>query len=119
MLAAGLPDGLVETFALSELLKHLAISEKRLTLRHYRTQSNIEVDFVLENRLGKLMGIEVKAGSNVSGKDFKGLRQLKETEQQAFQRGIVLYSGLEVVPFDADLFVVPLSMWWAFQPAGR
>ena len=113
MSAAGLP----ETFVLSELLKHLVFSEKRLTLWHYRTQSNIEVDFVLENRLGKLTGIEVKASSNVSGKDFKGLRHLKETEPQAFQRGIVLYSGREVVPFDADLFAVPLSMWWAF-PTG-
>ena len=110
---AGLPGRLVETFVLSELLKHLAFSEKRLTLWHYRTQSNIEVDFVLENRLGKLTGIEVKSSSNVDGKDFKGLRHLKETEPHAFQRGIVLYGGREVVPFDADLFAVPLSMWWA------
>ena len=116
MSAAGLPGGLVETFVLSELLKHLAFSEKRLTLWHYRTQSNIEVDFVLENRLGKLTGIEVKASSNVSGKDFKGLRHLKETEPQTFQRGIVLYGGREIVPFDIDLFAVPLSMWWAFMP---
>lgn len=113
---AGLPGSLVETFVLSELLKHLAFSEKGLTLWHYRTQSGIEVDFVLENRLGKLTGVEVKASSNVSGKDFKGLRHLKETEPQAFQRGIVLYSGREVVPFDFDLFAVPLSMWWAFFP---
>ena len=78
--------------------------------------ANIEVDFVLENRLGKLTGIEVKASSNVDGKDFKGLRHLKETEPHAFQRGIVLYSGREVVPFDSDLFAVPLSMWWAISP---
>ena len=113
---AGLPGRLVETFVLSELLKHLAFSEKHLTLWHYRTQSNIEVDFVLENRLGKLTGIEVKANSNVDGKDFNGLRHLKKTEPHAFQRGIVLYSGREVVPFDSDLFAVPLSMWWAVSP---
>ena len=113
MSAAGLPGGLVETFVLSELLKHLAYTEKQLTLWHYRTQSNIEVDFVLENRLGKLTGIEVKASSNISAKDFKGLRHLQETEPQAFQRGIVLYSGREVVPFDVNLFAVPISMWWA------
>ncbi len=110
---AGLPGRLVETFVLSELLKHLAFSEKHLTLWHYRTQSNIEVDFVLENRLGRLTGIEVKASSNVDGKEFKGLRHLKETEPHAFQRGIVLYTGREVIPFDNDLFAVPLSMWWA------
>lgn len=113
MAGSGLPGGLVETFVLSELLKHLAFSEKRLTLWHYRTQSNIEVDFVLENRLGKLTGIEVKASGTVDSKDFKGLRQLKEAEPHAFQRGIVLYGGREVVPFDADLYAVPLSMWWA------
>lgn len=115
---AGLPGRLVETFVLSELLKHLAFSEKHLTLCHYRTQSNIEVDFVLENRLGKLTGIEVKASSKVDGKDFKGLRHLKETEPHAFQRCIVLCSGREVVPFDSDLFAVPSSMWWqSVRPA--
>ncbi|MFA7239067.1 MAG: ATP-binding protein [Sulfuricellaceae bacterium] len=114
-LEAGLPGSLIETFVLSELLKHLAFSERQLTLWHYRTQSNIEVDFILENRLGKLTGIEVKASHSVGSKDFNGLRHLKETEPQFFQRGIVLYSGREVVPFAADLFAVPLSMWWAFN----
>jgi hypothetical protein len=49
---SGLPGGLVETFVLGELLKHLAFSQQRLTLWHYRTQSDIEVDFILENRAG-------------------------------------------------------------------
>ena len=110
--AAGLPGGLVETFILSELLKHIAFSQHNLTLWHYRTQSNIEVDFILENRLGKLTGIEVKASQNISGKDFNGLRHLKETETANFQRGIVLYSGREIIPFDTDLFAIPISMWW-------
>lgn len=109
---SGLPGGLVETYVLGELLKHLAFSDKGLTLSHYRTQTNIEIDFVLENRMGKLTGIEVKASSSVDGKDFKALRHLKETEPQMFQRGIVLYAGREVVAFDTDMFAVPLSMWW-------
>ena len=110
---AGLPGGLVETYVLGELLKHLAFSEKGLSLSHYRTQTNIEIDFVLENRLGKLTGIEVKASSSVDGKDFKALRYLKEIEPQSFQRGIVLYTGREMVAFAVDMFAVPLSMWWA------
>jgi len=115
---AGLPGGLVETYVLGELRKHLAFSDKRLTLSHYRTQTNLEIDCILENRLGKLTGIEVKASGKVDGKDFKALRHLKETEPQSFQRGIVLYAGREVVAFDADLFAVPLSMWWADRQAG-
>lgn len=115
---SGLPGSLVETYVLGELLKHLAFSERGITLSHYRTQTNIEVDFILENRLGKLTGIEVKASNSVDGKDFKALRHLKETEPQSFQRGIVLYAGREVVAFDVDLFAVPLSMWWADRPVG-
>lgn len=109
----GLPGGAVETFVLSELLKHVAFSRQRLSLWHYRTQSNIEVDFVLENRLGQITGIEVKASATVDGKDFKGLRHLQETESAIFQRGIVLYAGRELVPFGDKLWAVPLSVWWA------
>ncbi len=110
---AGLPGSVVETFVLAELLKHVAFSAQRLTLWHYRTQSNIEVDFILENRMQQIVGIEVKASSTVDGKDFKGLRHLQETEPGIFQRGFVLYAGREVVPFGDKLWAVPLSMWWA------
>lgn len=109
----GLPGGVVETFVLTELLKHVAFSAQRLSLWHYRTQTNIEVDFVLENRLGQITGIEVKSSATVDGKDFKGLRHLQETEPAIFQHGIVLYCGREVVPFGANLWAVPLSVWWA------
>ena len=109
---AGLPGNLAETFVLGELLKHLAFTEKRLTLWHYRTQSDIEVDFLLENPLGKITGIEVKASQSVDGKDFKGLRHLQETESEKFQQGIVLYTGNEVIPFGEKLFAVPMSVWW-------
>ena len=109
----GLAGGLVETFVLTELLKHLAFSGNRLSLWHYRTQTNIEVDFILENRLGQITGIEVKASATVDAKDFKGLRHLQETEAAIFQRGVVLYGGREVVPFGNNLWAVPLSIWWA------
>ncbi len=45
MAGVALPGGLVETYVLGELLKHLAYSEKALTLCHYRAQANIEIDF--------------------------------------------------------------------------
>ena len=109
----GLPGGTVETFVLTELLKHVAFSAQRLTLWHYRTQTHIEVDFVLENRQGQITGIEVKASATVDSKDFRGLRHLQETEGAIFQRGIVLYAGREVVPFGENLWAVPLSVWWS------
>ena len=109
----GLPGGAVETWVLTELLKHVAFSAQRLTLWHYRTHNHIEVDFILENRQGQIVGIEVKASATVDSKDFKGLRHLQDTEGALFQSGLVLYAGREVVPFGDRLWAVPMSVWWA------
>jgi len=48
------------------------------------------VDVVLEDRTGKIVGIEVKAGASVAAQDFKGLRALAEITGKRFHRGIVL-----------------------------
>jgi predicted AAA+ superfamily ATPase len=72
--APGLPGGLVETFVLGELLKHLAFSQRRLTLWHYRTHAGVEVDFILEGPSGAVTGVEVKASGSVESKDFAALR---------------------------------------------
>ncbi len=109
----GLPGTVVDAFVPAEMLKHVAFSKQRLSLWHYRTQTSIEVDFIVENRLGQITGIEVKASATVDVKDVKGLRHLQETESAIFQRGIVLYAGREVVPFGENLWAVPLSAWWA------
>lgn len=103
----------VETFAVAELRKHLAFSGRGLRLWHYRTQTGIEVDLVLEGPDGRFTGIEIKAATSVNARDFKGLQHLKDTEPARFQRGVILYCGREVVPFGGDLFAVPVSMWWS------
>ena len=72
-----------------------------------------DLSIILENRLGQLTGIEVKASASIDRADFKGLRHLQETEGSSFQRGIVFYSGRELVAFSDCLFAVPLSFWWA------
>ena len=107
-----LMGALVETFVFSELIKHIAFSEQRLSLWHYRTQNHIEIDFILEDRMGSITGIEVKASATVEAKDFKGLKHLQDTETTRFQRGIVLYAGRELVSFGSGLWAVPLSVWW-------
>ena len=121
--APGLPGGLVETYVAAQLQQHLAFSSRGLTLWHYRTQAGVEVDFLLEDRAGRLTGIEVKASASVDASDFKGLRHLQDSQPQAFQRGIVLYGGRERVAFSERLMAVPLIWWWspavAPAPAAR
>lgn len=109
----GLPGNLVEGFVHAELAKHQSWSDLRTQLMHYRTSTGVEVDFVLENRRGDLIGIEVKAAATITSKDFNGLRHLRETTPQQFKRGVVFYTGEQVVPFDEHLVAVPLAMFWS------
>ncbi|MDT4831018.1 hypothetical protein FQZ97_645070 [compost metagenome] len=108
----GLPGDLVEAFVYAELAKHQTWAEMRTTLMHYRTSTGVEVDFVLENRQGELVGVEVKAATTISAKDFNGLRHLRDTTPRQFKRGIVFYTGEQVVRFDQQLTAVPLSLFW-------
>jgi uncharacterized protein len=103
---------LLETFVVSELYKQRSWSATRPSIFHYRAANGSEVDILLEDRMGRLVGIEVKASSNISGRDFNGLRSLMSLVPDKFVRGIVLYSGAEIVPFGANLLAVPLSGIW-------
>jgi len=101
----------LETFVFQELRKQGSWYEETLSFSHYRDKDKIEVDVIVESG-GRLAGIEVKAGSTVTGDDFKGLRKLQEAVQKRFAAGVVLYDGDAVVPFGNKLYAVPISRLW-------
>jgi len=103
---------LLESFVASELLKLASWSERRLSFSHYRTKDQIEVDVVVEDRRGRVVGIEVKASSTVKAEDFKGLRQLQGAVGDRFLHGIVLHDHDRVTPFGEKLNAAPLSVLW-------
>jgi len=78
---------LLEIFVDSELLKFASWSERRLSFSHYRTKDQDEVDVVIEDRRGRIIGIEVKASATVKSDDFRGLKQLQEAVGDRFIRG--------------------------------
>lgn len=103
---------LVENFVAVELLKQSGWSRTQPGLYHFRSHDGQEVDLVLENARGRLVGLEVKAGGEVSGDDFRGLRALAEQVGPRFHRGAVLYAGRETVPFGERLRAYPISGLW-------
>lgn len=111
--------GLLEGFVAMELTKQIGWSSAAPALYHFRTHQGDEVDLVLERRSGALVGIEVKSAATVTGADFKGLRALAEAAGRRFHRGLVLYTGTEVVPFGSRLHAVPVDvLWhWGARPA--
>lgn len=104
---------LLESFVFSELIKHAGWSEDNYTFSHYRDKDKREVDFVIENSAGQIVGVEVKAASTVTAKDFSGLRKLAEARGKTFVAGIVLYDHHDTVPFGANLFALPISTLWS------
>jgi uncharacterized protein len=104
---------LLETFVVSELRKQAAWSRTRPRLFHFRTQAGQEVDVVLEDARGRIVGVEVKAAVGLSSADWNGLRALKEAAGARFVRGVVLYGGQEALPFGRDLLALPVSALWS------
>lgn len=111
--AAGEFSGaLMENFVLSELRKQAGWAPRRVRLHHFRTFSGREVDVVLENARGQIVGIEVKAAASVSSSDFKGLRELKEMAGRRFVRGVALHAGPDRAHFGGGLHALPVSALW-------
>lgn len=113
LLRPGAPFGpMLESFVLSELSRQLTWSEQLVELYHYRDQSQYEVDAVLENRSGQVVGVEVKAASTVGPDDFRGLRRLADRLGDDFIAGVVLYTGTSTLPFGDRLRALPVSALW-------
>ncbi len=103
----------LEGFAFSELLKLSAWADERISLFHYRDRDQFEIDFVLENAAGRILGIEVKAAASVTRRDFGGLECVASAAGVAFVQGIVLYDGEQTLSFADNLRAVPLPALWS------
>jgi hypothetical protein len=102
----------LETFVHSELLKHTTTSEGSYDLLYYRDFDKFEVDVVIENAAGRLVGVEVKAAASVTERDLRGLRKLASVAGPLFQMGVVLYDGTDTLPLGDGLWAAPLSTLW-------
>jgi uncharacterized protein len=104
---------LMETFAVMEVVRQAAIDDDPPDMFHMRDREGHEVDLVLERRDGTLVGIEVKAASTLSARDFRGLRLMRDRLGDRFAFGVVLCTGERFVPFGDRLAAVPLRALWA------
>lgn len=106
---------IMENFIVAELHKQASWSEKRCQLFHFRTANGVEVDIVLENSAGKIVGIEVKSSETVRSDDFSGLRYLQNLVGENFIRGIVVYLGDKQIPFGEGMIATPISRIWSTE----
>jgi uncharacterized protein len=92
-----------ETFILNELkCFNEYVHKGQLSLNFWRTKSNFEVDFILENEIA----IEVKSTEQIQDKHLKGLKAI--SEEAKFKRYIIVsldpirkkYNKIEALPLE-------------------
>ena len=79
---------------------------------YFRDADNYEVDVVIENAAGQLVGVEVKASATVKESDLRGLKKLASLAGDHFKIGILLYDGDEIMPLGSGIWAAPLSSLW-------
>lgn len=103
---------LLESFVANEFMRQATWCSGHIELLHYRT-ATYEVDLVLEDSRGRLVGIEVKATTSPTMADFSGLRALADAAGGAFHRGVLLHTGTVTVPFGEGMWAMPVSALWS------
>lgn len=103
---------LLESFVYNELKKQALWIDKPLNFYHYRDKDKVEIDIIIEDRIGRFIAIEVKASSTVSASDFSGLSKFQKMTKSKFKMGLILYDGNRVNSFGKNLYSVPIANLW-------
>jgi uncharacterized protein len=94
---------------LARLLPHTAVAPK---LRHWRGAHGEEVDIVLENRSGHIVGVEIKSGATVRRENLRGMNKLRELAGESFLAGLMFCTARQTTPLARDIWAVPVDALW-------
>lgn len=103
---------LLETFVVGELRKQVSWLDEPVTIGHWRTNADDEVDFVVEYNDGRTVAFEVKANERVSGDELEGLRKLRSALGNRFVAGVAFSTGLRSYTFEDRIHVLPIDRLW-------
>jgi predicted AAA+ superfamily ATPase len=102
-----------ENFIATEIMK-AAKSSGSFTVSHFNPVQNQgkEVDFIIEAANGKVIGIEVKLDQTINEKDWANMNVMRETAGNRFLKGIVIYTGTELMQISRNIWAVPVNYLW-------
>ncbi len=99
---------IVETWVYNQLAPQIDLNAD-FHISQYRDSRKREIDFIVENDDGRILGIEVKSGSAVGKGDFAHLAWFRDNIAKSRFTGIVFYAGSHTLPFGENLYAVPLG----------
>ncbi len=103
---------LLENFVFAELIKQIGWSKLDCEIFHFRTRTGFEIDFVIKNRDGRLLPIEVKLSKSVNEEDFRAIDYFAGQFMKNYHRGIILYCGKRLIAFGNNRWALPIDMLW-------
>jgi len=103
---------ILETFVYNELRRQASWLNENIEFFHFRDRDGYEVDLVLEDSQGKIVGVEVKASATIRETDFVGLKRLQRLLGEQLSMGVVLYTGERVISLGDGLYAAPISSLW-------
>jgi uncharacterized protein len=104
---------LFETFVVNEICKQVSWLDGSVTVGHWRTHDDDEVDLVLEDDDGNVFGFEIKSGDQVPGSDLGGLRKLRVILGTRFAAGIAFHTGTRSYTAEDRIHVIPADRLWS------
>jgi len=103
---------LLETFVRAELERLASWSSTKPRIHHYRTHAGAEIDFVLEDRRGQCVAVEVRAQRRIDTCDIAPMKSVAVDLGEQFVRGVVLHLGDSVLPMADRIQSVPVQALW-------
>jgi predicted AAA+ superfamily ATPase len=105
---------MLDTFVTAQLRPEVELLQPRARLHHLRTEAGRqEVDLVVDLGGGRLIAIEIKAGSAPTARDARHLRWLRDELGDGFVRGILFHTGPHPFDLDERIWALPISALWA------
>jgi len=103
---------LLETFVVGEICRQLDWLDSPVHRGHWRTRTGEEIDLILEREDGKVVAVEVKAGSQVRASELGSQMALSRKLGDQFLAGVTLYTGTRAYTHDTDFHVIPIDRLW-------
>ena len=99
----------LENLVLTDLQAWAWSQSPRPAVMHWRTTSQLEVDFVVELPSGRLLPVEVKAAGRPDWGDIPGLRAFLEEYDDLSVGGLVIHGGATTYRLSPKIVATP---WW-------
>ena len=104
----------LDTFVVTQLRPELDLLRPRARMHHLRTEGGRqEVDLIIDLGGGRILAIEVKAGSAPTARDARHLAWLRDKLGPTFIRGIVFHTGPQPFELGQRIWALPIATLWA------